>query len=279
MQVLSKLLPLVFLVSTMLDVGMRLTVSEIFASLGDRRWLLRALLINLVILPLIAVGVSRWLELDTLLTAALLLLATAPGGPGVIKFAAVARGDSALTVAMVVTLLLLSVFSQPLLLPLFLDGVGVNVGAILQTLLMTVFAPLLFGLMFRARRPSLAARLRIWMEKTSSISLALFVIVLLVLHWDELQALTQGNVIPAVTLFIFFVSAAGWLSGGPHAGPRLIQTLCCGQSNMAAAFVIANQNFDDPRIILILVVALITSIAMLLPLCLFHARRTLVAHV
>jgi len=77
MQTLTHLLVLALVVSTMLGVGLMLTVRDIYVSLHDRRWLVRALLANFVVLPAIALGVSRLLELDPVLAAALLVLATA----------------------------------------------------------------------------------------------------------------------------------------------------------------------------------------------------------
>lgn len=91
MQTLTQLLVLALVVSTMLGVGLMLTVRDISVSLQDRRWLVRALLANFVVLPAIALGVSRLLELDPVLTASLLVLATAPGGPVLVKLATLAK--------------------------------------------------------------------------------------------------------------------------------------------------------------------------------------------
>jgi len=66
--------------------------------------------------------------------------------------------------------------------------------------------------------------------------------------------------------------------GGPQAGPRRILALCCGQPNMAAAFVIATQNFSDSRVMLMLLVLMIASLPILLPLTFFFFRRPVIAH-
>ena len=145
----------------MLSIGLMLTVRDISVSLRDRRWLVRALLANFVVLPAIAFGVARLLELDPVLTASLLVLATSPGGPVLVKWVTLAKGDPALAVGLVVILLLVGVTTQPLVLPILLDGVTVSAGSIVRTLIFTVLAPLLVGLILRARRPLLAAWLRL----------------------------------------------------------------------------------------------------------------------
>ena len=275
MQALTQLLVLAFVVSTMLGVGLMLTVRDIAVSLHDRRWLVRALLANFVVLPAIALGVSRLLGLDPVLTASLLVLATAPGGPVLVKLATLVKGDPALAVGLVVILLLVGVVTQPFVLPLLLDGVTVSAGAIVRTLIFTVLAPLLVGLALRARGPSLAAWLQVPLQRVSTVSMVLVVTLLPIAQWRELYELSGSSAIPAAVLFVVLSAAAGWLIGGPHAGPRRILTLCCGQANMAAAFVIANQNFSDPRVMLMLLVVMIASLLILLPLTLFFARRPL----
>ena len=126
-------------------------------------------------LPAIALGVSRLLELDPVLTASLLVFATAPGGPVLVKLATLVKGDPALAVGLVVILPLVGVTTQPLVLSILLDGVTVSAGAIVRTLIFTVLAPLLIGLALRARRPLLAAWLQLPLRRVSTISMVLVV--------------------------------------------------------------------------------------------------------
>ena len=278
MQTLTHLLVLAFVVSTMLGVGLMLTVRDISVSLHDRRWLVRALLANFVVLPAIALGVSRLVELDPVLTASLLVFATAPGGPVLVKLATLIKGDPALAVGLVVILLLVGVTTQPLVLPILLEGVTVSAGAIVRTLIFTVLAPLLIGLALRARRPLLAAWLQLPLRRVSTVSLVLVVTLLPGVHWRELSELSGTGALPAAVLFVVLSATAGWMIGGPQAGPRRILALCCGQPNMAAAVVIANQNFSDPRVMLMVLVVVIASLLTMLPLTFSFARRPLAAH-
>jgi len=261
----------------MLGVGLMLTVRDISVSLHDRRWLVRALLANFVVLPAIALGVSRLLELDPMLTASLLVLATAPGGPVLVKWVTLAKGDPALAVGLVVILLLVGVATQPLVLPILLDGVTISAGGIVRTLIFTVLAPLLVGLALRARRPLLAAWLQLPLRRVSTVSMILVVTLLPGIHWHELSELSGTGALPAAVLFVMLSATAGWVIGGPHAGPRGTLALCCGQPNIAAAFVIASQNFSDPRVTLMLLVVMVASLVILLPLTFFFARRPLAA--
>ncbi len=236
MQTFAQLLVLVFVVSTMLGIGLMLTVRDIVASLRDWRWLVRAVLVNLVVPPALALGISRLLGLDIVSSTALLVLATAPGGPALVKTAMMAKGDTALAVALVVSLLSVGVVTQPLLLPLLLDGVTVSAGAIVRILLFTVVAPLLLGVAVRARHLSLAAWLRLPMQRVSTVSMIFALLLLPALHAQELLGLASSWALPATLLFLVLCAAAGWLIGGPQAGRRRILSLCCSQTQYGCGF-------------------------------------------
>ena len=209
MQTLAHLLVLAFVVSTMLGVGLMLAVRDISVSLHDRRWLVRALLANFVVLPAIALGVSRLVELDPVLTASLLVLATAPGGPVLVKLATLVKGDPALAVGLLVILLFVGVATQPLVLPILLDGVTVSAGTIVRTLIFTVLAPLLIGLALRARRPLLATWLQLPLRWVSTVSIVLVVTVLPGMHWRELSELSGTGALLAAVLFVVLSATAG----------------------------------------------------------------------
>lgn len=273
MQIIGQLLAIVFVVSTMLGVGMLLSVREISSSLTDRGWLARALLANFVVLPALAFGVARLFQLDPMLTAGLMVLATAPGGPVVIKLVALAKGEQAITVGLLIIVLVLAVFSQPVLLPLLLDGVHVSAQSIVLTLIFTVLLPLLIGLVMRARLPYWATMLHNSVQGISTLCTVLICILLPAVHWQELLGIIGSHAFLAAFMFLLLACLAGWLLGGPQPGRRRVLSINCAQPNLAAALVIVSQNFTDPRVILMLLVILLSSLPILLPLCLFYARQ------
>ena len=273
MPLVTQALAMIFVFSTMLGVGLTLRLSEISGSLQDRGWLARALLANFVMLPAVAFGVARLLQLDPALTAGLLILATAPGGPVLIKLAALAKGDHALTVGLLVTLLVLGVFTQPLILPMLLQAVSVDSTTIVLTLIVSVLAPLLSGMALCARKPLMAQAWHRAAQRISTLSMLLICIILPIAHWQELQEISGSGAFRAAALFLLLACLGGWLLGGPHPGPRRILSINCALPNLAAAVVIASQNFSDPRVVLMLLVILLVSIPFVVPLCLLFARQ------
>src|SRR5215208_4680511 len=137
MELLSKAVPvaiLFFVVSSMLAVGLSLSVSQIVAPLRNWKLVALALLANFVLMPLAAMGIARLLRLDQPLGVALLLLGTAAGAPFLPKLASVARGSLAFAVGLMVLLMVLTVAYMPLVLPLLLKGVSVDPSKIARSL-------------------------------------------------------------------------------------------------------------------------------------------------
>ena len=67
MAFLRKIVPIamfLFVVSSMLAVGLGLTISEIFAPLRNVKLVVLALIANFVLMPLAAILISRMLQLD-----------------------------------------------------------------------------------------------------------------------------------------------------------------------------------------------------------------------
>src|SRR5438045_3592667 len=89
---------IVFVLSSMLGMGLGLRMSEIVAPLRNWRPVILALVANFVVMPLAALGLSRLLHLDESLGIGLLLLGMAGGAPFLPKLAQIARGNLALAV-------------------------------------------------------------------------------------------------------------------------------------------------------------------------------------
>ena len=171
MELLSKAVPitmLVFVVSSMLAVGLSLTIRQIVAPLRNGRLVFLALLANFVLMPLGALAIARILKLDQPLGIALLLLGAAAGAPFLPKLAGIAKGDLAFAVGLMVLLMVLTVAYMPLVLPLLLEGVSVNPMKIARSLVLLMLLPLGVGLAANARFESIAERMRAPLNRISS---------------------------------------------------------------------------------------------------------------
>ncbi len=272
----SQVLVLIFVLTTLFSVGLLVSVRQVLGGLQQRGSLALALCANFVVLPATALALCWALQLTPAIQAALLLVATAPGSPALLRLNEFARGDQARAVGLLVVLTSLTVAYQPLVLPMLLPGLDVSPMPIARALVLTVLLPLVLGLLLKVRWPGLAAHLRPALARVGNISALLSCFILLPLAYRDalMDVVLNGGGLLVLLLYLPLAVGAGWWLGGPDADKRRLLALCCGQGSMGAAFVIAAGNFNDPHVIAMLLLILYASLAVLIPLAMIFRRRS-----
>ena len=276
MELLRKVIPvamLSFVVSSMLAVGVSLTIGQIIAPLRKGRLVTLALLANFVLMPLGALAIAKLLRLDEPLGIALILLGAAAGAPFLPKLAGLAKSDLAFSVALMVLLMVLTVGYMPLVLPLLLEGVSVDAMGIARSLILLMLLPLGIGLLMKARLLQVADRIRMPLNKLSSLSLAVLFTLLLVSNAKNVISLFGTRGILASVLFLFGGIAIGWLLGGPGFETKGVLALGTAQRNIAAALLVGEKNFDDPKVLVMVVVVAVVGLLILMPMARFLGSR------
>src|SRR5437667_3268668 len=216
-ELLSKVVPvamLVFVISSMLAMGLSLAVREILAPLRNARLVLLALIANFILMPLGAFGIARLLRLSEPLAAGLLVLGTAAGAPFLPKLAALAKGNLAFAVGLMVLLMVLTVGYMPLVLPLLLKGVSVDAAKIARSLVLLMLVPLAIGLAVRSRYVQAAGRGAALLNRVSTVSLVLMIVLQLVTNVRNILDLFGTRGVLASVLFLLVGFGLGWLLGG-----------------------------------------------------------------
>jgi len=122
LQTLQKLFTLAFVVTSMMSMGLSLTVSQILQPLRNIRLVTLALAANFVVVPAVAFALSRIIPLDQDVQIGLLLMGTAAGAPFLPKLTQIAKADVAFAVGLMTLLLLVTIVYLPIVLPLLLPG-------------------------------------------------------------------------------------------------------------------------------------------------------------
>jgi len=263
----------VFVVSSTLGVGLRLTVGQIVTPLRNGRLVALSLLANFVLAPLAAVVLANVLGLDEPLRVGLLLCGVAAGAPFLIKLAELSKGNMPFGVGLMVVLMVITVGYMPLVLPALLEGVSVDSWKIAQSLIVLMLIPLAIGLLVRAQLESIAARVLPAVAFISTISMILVVVLTTAAHFKSVLGVLGTFGILAAIVFTAVCIGIGWLLGGPAADTRSVLALGTAQRNTAAALVVAGQNFDEPDVVVMITVVLIVSFAMLMPIAGVFARK------
>jgi BASS family bile acid:Na+ symporter len=250
---LQNLFTLTFVATSMLSMGLSLTVSQILQPLRNTRLVIMALAANFVIVPAIAFVLSRIIPLDQSVQIGLLLLGTAAGAPFLPKLAQIAKANVAFAVGLMAMLVIVTIVYLPIVLPLLLPGVKVDAGKIALSLIVTMLVPLIVGLFIKARYEGAAGELQPVMSQISNISLALLLVLMLGLNFRNVIDLFGSGAILATVLFIAISVAGGYLLGGPGTDTKQVLALGSGQRNLSAAFIIATSNFaDQPNVLVYL---------------------------
>lgn len=270
---LANLAVLAFTVSTMLAVGLGHTLHHLFRPMGDVRGVVRALLANYVLVPLLALGVLRALPMSAAYESGVLLVATAAGSPFLLKLAVAARGNVPLAASLLMLLLPVTVFYMPFVVPLVVPDARVRPAAIALPLLLAMLLPMGAGLLVRARHEGLAQRMKGWAQRFSTVALGTVVLATLAANVSGVRRLINEGAILAPVLVILGSFCIGWALGRPYRGGDVILGLGTAQRNVAAAMVAAAQGLEDPDVVLMVVVFSLVELAALFPIA-FALRRS-----
>jgi BASS family bile acid:Na+ symporter len=262
---LQNLFVFAFVVTSMLNMGLRLTLSEILQPLRNTRLVILSLAANFVIVPAAAFTLSRVIPLGEDVQIGLLLLGTAAGAPFLPQLAQNAKSNVAFAVGLMTILMVVTIVYLPVVLPLLLPGVKVDTGQIAVSLIMQMLVPLLIGLFIKARYQDTAGALQPVVAQISNISLALLLVLMLAVNFRSVLRLFGTGAILATLLFVSISVAGGYLLGGPSVDTKRVLALGTGQRNLAATFVIATANFaEQPNVLVYLTaVGLLTMVIML----------------
>jgi BASS family bile acid:Na+ symporter len=256
---------LTFVVTSMLAMGMSLTITQIIQPLKNTRLVLLALLANFVLVPLLAFGIVRLIPMEKSLQIGLAVLATAAGAPFLPKLVQGAKGNIALSVGLMVLLMVVTIVYLPVVLPLLLQGVQVNPWDIAQSLIVLMLIPLAIGLLIKSHSPESAAHWGSLMNKISSLAILILLVVGLGLNASNILNLVGTGALLALLLFIIGSLMIGFILGGRDPGMRSVMGLGTAQRNVSAAIVVAAQNFTEGNTMTFILVASIILLLVLLP--------------
>ncbi len=260
---LATLSVLLFVIGSMMSMGLSLKVPQIIAPLKNTKLIILALIANFVLVPIIAMIITLIIPLDESIRIGLILLATAAGAPFLPKLADAAKGSTAFSVGLMVLLMLVTIIYLPLVLPLLLGDVNVNPWDIARSLIVLMLIPLAIGLFVNARYEETASKIQPTFGMASNIALLALMALSLVLNFDSMIALVGTLGILAGTIFIVVSLIIGYFLGGSDSGIRSVLGLGTAQRNISAALVVAGQNFSSDVVTYLMVIAVIGLIVLM----------------
>jgi BASS family bile acid:Na+ symporter len=252
-----------FTITSMLAVGMSLTVKQIVDPLRNLRRLVMMLAASFVLVPLCAIVLTLVMPLGNEQKTALILLAACAGGPFIPALTRIAKGNLPLAVGEMVLLLLVTILYAPLVLPGMLPYVQVEAAAIARDLTLLLLLPLIIGLLVKWRYAEQSAIWQPHLSRFSIYSLLLLFVAGLPPALPKIIGTIGTWLIPAAFLLALGGGLIGWLlSVGNEPGERKVLALGTGQRNLAAALVLAAHEFGADIFVMTLVACLVLTIVM-----------------
>jgi BASS family bile acid:Na+ symporter len=271
---LQSLFTFAFVVSSMLVMGMSLTVGQIVQPLRNLRLVVLALVASFVIVPATAVVLRTVIPMDEELQIGLILMASAHGAPFLPKLAQIAKANLAFAVGLMTLLIVATVIYLPIVLPLLLPGVTVDAGQIAGSLFFQMIVPLAIGLVVNARWPEAADDARKPIAQVSNVSLVLLMVLMLGLNIPNVIGLIGSGALLATLILTVVAVVAGFLLGGPGQDTRGVTALGVALPNMAASFLVANGSFADrPDVLVFLAGAGLVVMVITFPLAAELGKR------
>jgi BASS family bile acid:Na+ symporter len=250
MDLLPRILTLLFLVTAMLSVGLQTTAGDLRSLLKSKGLLLRSLLANFVAVPIVGIVLVRTLPFKPEAAAALLLLACTPGGISALQFTTRIKGASLFAGSSAFLLTFVAVFLSPALVALVLPGdisVVIPYGRALLFVVVFLLLPLLAGTLVRGRRELLAEKLS---KLCAIMSLVLFIVVLVLIMGQRKEAMNAvgKEALLYMLIFIIISMAVGWVMGGPAKETRPVLATVTGMRHVALSVLIALNAFPDQAV-------------------------------
>jgi len=216
--------------------------------------ILAGLLGQLIVLPIVALLVARYFELNSVLAAGLLLLALCPGGIISNLASMLARANMALSVTLTTISSLLAALTVPLLFNWGQSFLGINLSAfqldfwntVMQIAIMTIF-PIALGMLINANFRLFARKYRQWVSRIAALSFGIVIMFVWKEGWQDIEASARQLGWAALTLNVSTI-CIGFLIArilGLPFDQRVVLGLEVGIQNSALAVVIATVLIGD----------------------------------
>jgi len=270
------------IISIVFGFGLKATPDDLLYVLRRPGLLARSLIAVFLIMPLVAVALSRWFDFPRVVEIDLIALALSPTPPLLPGREARSGGHQSYGLGLMALCALLSIA----LVPLSLTFVGaffglpfrMSPGAVAAIVSKAVLLPLAAGVLVRALAPAFAARLERPVALLAMILMPLAIVAVLIATAPAMWRLVGSGTILAILMFLVAGFAAGHVLGGPDPDHSVVLALSTACRHPATALSIASLNYPDerfgPTILLYVLFGLVVGIPYLA-----WQRRHMRAHV
>ncbi len=252
MEIVTKIAP-ICLALIMLGLGLGLSVKDFTRVLKTPKDFFVGFFSQLVILPIVALGVALALDLSAPLAVGLMIIAAAPGGVTSNVLTKFANGDVALSISLTAVVSLISIISVPFVVINSAEFLGVVVSknismtGIALKMALVVTVPVIIGMIIRGFAENfISSKINIINKLTGWLFIIVFAAIWIEEKDNILNYLVQAGlavlILNVTMMLIAYFIAKKFVSG-------IAQQKCialeCGLQNGTLAVFVATLMFDD----------------------------------
>ena len=233
-----------YVVSVMFAMGLTLTVPQIKEQLRRTSLMVKALLANIVIVPLAAAILLLLSNQSDAVVVAIVLVACAPGYAPMLT--AYSKGDLAFTAVLMFVMAVVSVVSLPLTASLIFasqGGVQMDPMSVIGTLVTLQLIPLLLGMVVKNFWDKMSERLITIFSTVARISIGIAFVAILILFFDQITSTIWIALVLMIALAVIAL-VSGYLLGGPGGDTKRTLALNTVVRNLGLALLIAGDQFS-----------------------------------
>lgn len=215
-EILQKIMGItiiIFMVGNLLEVGLRLQVSEALAALRNVRFVVISLLWCFVLGPVLAVLLTKIIPLDGPYALGLVLLGIAPCSPAIPVMMRKSGGSLAYMSAFMVVAFVGTVILMPFMVPVLAKGFTADPWVIAKPLLIFIAIPLVIGIVIRRISEKFAEKAAPIVKTITSLGTIILVVVLIWIYKSEIFSAVGTYAIGTQILYYAIMGFAAYLLG------------------------------------------------------------------
>lgn len=271
----ARLFTLLFIFTAAAYIGVAASARDIVIVLRDRKLMLRVLLANILLVPVLGLALVSAIPLPGGVKAAVMLLAFAPGGMNALQFITKIKGELSFASAVLFVLFVVSLVLTPLAVSVFISGgiqAEIPYGRILLDLAWLIFLPLAAGLAVRTYSPFLGKTVSRPLNLISTAAFALAVVLSASVKKEAMRGIGPEGVVAMLALVIGSM-IIGWLSGSRETGRKRVLSNTTSCRNAALCLAIAMAGIPDRTAVLSILVFQLLTVPANMFFTLYHAIR------
>ena len=252
MEIVTKIAPFC-LALIMLGLGLGLSIKDFTRILKYPKTFLVGFFLQLIILPIVALGVALILNLPAPIAVGLMIIAAAPGGVTSNVLTKFANGDVALSISLTAIVSLISIISVPFIIITSADILGVVISTTISMtgialkMALVVSVPVIIGMVIRGFAENfILSKFNIINKITGWLFVVVFAAIWIEEKDNILTYLIEAGlavlILNVVMMTLAYVVAKKFVSGIPQ---QKCITLECGLQNGTLAVFVATLIFDD----------------------------------